>query len=259
MERGIRGLYRGVGANMAGNAASWGLYFWFYTQFKTLRPPVEGKVNSASNYLIASAEASAVTALLTNPIWVVKVRLFTTNEDSPNAYKGLFDGLRRVWNSEGIRGLYRGTSLALFGVSNGSLQFMTYEMMKNWGYARKKKQMEAKGEAWSSEIDKLPNAYYTLFSGASKLFALTATYPYQVVRARIQNDATSSLYPNIRSCVRITWREEGAKGFYRGLGTNLVRVLPGTCITLVVYENIAWILRRQAANRDARLPATTGA
>lgn len=28
VDRGIRGLYRGVGANMTGNAASWGLYFW---------------------------------------------------------------------------------------------------------------------------------------------------------------------------------------------------------------------------------------
>lgn len=27
-ERGWRGLYRGVGPNVAGNAASWGLYFW---------------------------------------------------------------------------------------------------------------------------------------------------------------------------------------------------------------------------------------
>ncbi|CAG8702912.1 17054_t:CDS:2, partial [Acaulospora colombiana] len=71
--------------------------------------------------------------------------------------------------------------------------------------------------------------------------------------ARIQNDATSALYPNIRECVRITWKQEGAKGFYRGLGTNIVRVLPGTCITLVVYENIAWLLRRQATIRDNKL------
>lgn len=26
-QRGVRGLYRGVGANIAGNASSWGLYF----------------------------------------------------------------------------------------------------------------------------------------------------------------------------------------------------------------------------------------
>jgi len=29
---GIRGLYRGVGANVAGNASSWGLYFWLYVK-----------------------------------------------------------------------------------------------------------------------------------------------------------------------------------------------------------------------------------
>lgn len=28
LQRGIKGLYRGLNANMAGNAASWGLYFW---------------------------------------------------------------------------------------------------------------------------------------------------------------------------------------------------------------------------------------
>ena len=42
------------------------------------------------------------------------------------------------------------------------------------------------------------------------------------------------------------------RGFYRGLGTNLVRVLPGTCVTFVVYENLAWLLRTTAAARDRR-------
>jgi len=28
IQSGPRGLYRGLGANTAGNAASWGLYFW---------------------------------------------------------------------------------------------------------------------------------------------------------------------------------------------------------------------------------------
>lgn len=42
------------------------------------------------------------------------------------------------------------------------------------------------------------------------------------------------------------------RGFYRGLGTNLVRVLPGTCVTFVVYENLAWLLRTTAARREER-------
>lgn len=42
------------------------------------------------------------------------------------------------------------------------------------------------------------------------------------------------------------------RGFYRGLGTNLVRVLPGTCVTFVVYENLAWLLRTTAVARERR-------
>lgn len=96
------------------------------------------------------------------------------------------------------------------------------------------------------------NTTYTVISGASKLMALCITYPYQVVRSRIQNNATKHLYPTIPTCVARTWREEGATGFYRGLGTNLVRVLPGTCVTFVVYENLAWLLRKSARRREER-------
>jgi Mitochondrial carrier protein len=67
-----------------------------------------------------------------------------------------------------------------------------------------------------------------------------------------QNNATAHLYPNIRTCIRRMWATEGAVGFYRGLGTNLVRVLPGTCVTFVVYENLAWLLRTSAAKREER-------
>lgn len=69
----------------------------------------------------------------------------------------------------------------------------------------------------------------------------------------MQNDAQSALFPTIPATIKRTWAMEGPRGFFRGLGTNLVRVLPGTCITFVVYENLAWLLRttaRQRANRQ---------
>jgi len=112
---------------------------------------------------------------MTNPLWVVRVRMFTTEANSPNAYRGLWgtssllqyltpcadhslDGLRTIVRDEGWRGLFKGTSLALVGVSNGAIQFMTYEKMKRWGFERKRSQFERAGKEWSPEVDKLVSA-----------------------------------------------------------------------------------------------------
>jgi hypothetical protein len=48
-------------------------------------------------------------------------------------------GFRAVFHDDGLRGLYRGTSLARFGVSNGAPQFMRYEKMKGWAFERKRR------------------------------------------------------------------------------------------------------------------------
>ena len=34
------------------------------------------------------------------------------------------------------------------------------------------------------------------------------------------------------------WREEGVRGFYRGLGTSLIRSTPQASLTLLAYENL---------------------
>ncbi|KAF9510762.1 hypothetical protein BS47DRAFT_1373272 [Hydnum rufescens UP504] len=250
-QQGWRGLYRGLGPNVAGNATSWGFYFWFYTMIKHRMAEDDSGKLSSGKYLLASAEASSsiVTALITNPLWVVKVRMFTTRYDAPDAYRGILDGLRSIARTEGLRGLYRGTWLALFGVSSGAIQFMAYEQMKNFAFARKKRRVLAEGGSWREGEEKLSNTTYTIISALAKLGALTSTYPYQVIRSRLQNTGTT--YPNFRTCIRRTWQEEGYKGFYRGLATNLVRVLPGTCVTFVVYENLAWALRTSALKREA--------
>lgn len=248
--QGWMGLYRGIGPNIAGNASSWGLYFLFYNELKKRASGGDiTKPLSAAEYLLCSAQASAVTAVITNPLWLVRVRMFTTRVDSPNAYRGLWDGLSKIVRTEGWTGLFRGTSLALVGVSNGAIQFVAYEKMKKWGFDQKRKQHERAGKRYDAETDKLSNFAYTVMSITSKLAALALTYPYQVVRSRIQDNAAIHQFPNIPVTIQRTWSQEGIRGFYRGLGTNLVRVLPGTCVTFVVYENLAWLLRTTAAKR----------
>jgi hypothetical protein len=65
------------------------------------------------------------------------------------------DGLSTIVRKEGPSGLLRGTSLALFGVSNGAIQFVAYEKMKIWGFERRRRQHERTGNPYDINTDKL--------------------------------------------------------------------------------------------------------
>lgn len=54
-----------------------------------------------------------------------------------------------------MAGWWKGTSLALVGVSNGAVQFMAYEEMKRWGFEQKRKQFAKAGKVMEPEDDKL--------------------------------------------------------------------------------------------------------
>jgi solute carrier family 25 folate transporter 32 len=65
------------------------------------------------------------------------------------------DGLRTIYRVEGIRGLYKGSLLALVGVSNGSIQFATYEEIKRRRTDLKRRLFESQGRKWRIEDEKL--------------------------------------------------------------------------------------------------------
>ncbi|CAI2192907.1 6160_t:CDS:2, partial [Funneliformis geosporum] len=231
------GLYRGVSANLAGATASWGFYFYLYDLVK--RRMADGdKISKLSSiqHLTASAQAGAITAIITNPFWVVKTRMCTSNRTDPKAYKGLFDGLYQITKYEGIRGLYKGMIPALFGVSHGALQFMAYEELKRW----RTKINPGK------DRDRLDNLEYLLIAASSKTFATVITYPYQVVRTRLQNQRFEIKYDGVIDTIKKVYKAESILGFYKGLVPNVIRVLPGTCTTFLVYENMSAFFREHA-------------
>ncbi|KAI9634390.1 putative flavin-adenine dinucleotide transporter [Dioszegia hungarica] len=243
---GWKGLYRGLSPNLVGSASSWGLYFLFYNTIKKqMQQRDPNNRTSGGQHLLAAAEASAAVAMLTNPIWVVKTRVFGTARTDSTAYKGLWDGLTGIYRTEGMRGLYKGSLLALVGVSNGSIQFATYEDLKRRRTEAKRRKFQKSEKEFRIQDEKLSNLEYILTSGASKTVAIALTYPYQVVRARIQNASPSPSQPRVTipSVIAATYRNEGFLAFYKGLGTNALRILPGTAVLFCIYENLVWGFR----------------
>ncbi|XP_056330895.1 solute carrier family 25 member 32b [Danio aesculapii] len=228
-QEGLRGLYQGVTPNIWGAGASWGLYFFFYNAIKGYNKETRQKELTATEHLLSAAVAGAMTLCLTNPIWVTKTRLVLQYNADPTQkqYKGMMDALVKIYRHEGISGLYRGFVPGLFGTSHGALQFMAYEELKRDYNKYRKMQSDAK----------LNPLEYITMAALSKIFAVATTYPYQVVRARLQDQHNT--YNGLTDVVWRTWRNEGLLGFYKGMVPNLIRVTPACCITFVVYENVS--------------------
>ena len=160
--------------------------------------------------------------MCTNPIWVIKTRMLSTSSIHPGAYSSVASGARDIFQSEGLRGFYRGLIPSLAGVSHGALQFMVYEKLKLSTKRRKQTDLSA------------PD--FLVLSGLAKVFAGSVTYPYQVIRARLQMYDSGEIYNGAKDVIVKIWRQEGIKGYYKGLAPNLLRVLPGTWVTFLVYE-----------------------
>ena len=75
---------------------------------------------------------------------------------------------------------------------------------------------------------------YLMLAATSKSIAAVITYPFQVVRTRLQDHRCA--YKGVQDCVKQTWKAEGCRGFYRGLLPYLIHVTPNICLVFLIYE-----------------------
>jgi hypothetical protein len=190
-----------------------------------------------------------LTGACTNPIWVVKTRMLERGANHPEAYKTMWAGLKHVYITRGLKGLWAGFIPSTLGVAHGAVQFAIYEKMKH-----------RRGEQIGGQ-ENLSNWEYIYMSGGSKLMAGAITYPYQPIRARMQQYDAAKQYSGLLDVLRKTYKNEGFLAFYKGYAIskclyyfpmanfrsvipNTLRVLPTTIVTFMVYENTKIFLPR---------------
>lgn len=242
--RPLASLYRGLTPNLVGNASSWASFFLVKSRLERALAGAGGRARpSPADYFVASALAGAATSALTNPVWVLKTRMLASDRADPGAYPSMLAGARAIYRADGLRGFYRGLAVSLLGVSHGAVQFAVYEPAKSVYLARRRRR-----DAVADGPPRLTTHATVALSSFAKLVAGAATYPYQVLRSRLQNYGADERFGrSLVTVVARTWADEGVAGFYRGLVPGIVRVMPATWVTFVVYENVKYYLPRCVA------------
>lgn len=220
--------------------------------------------------------------MTTNPIWVIKTRMMAQSNyrgaseynRAPWHYANTFDAARKMYQAEGLRSFYSGLTPALAGIAHVAIQFPLYEFLKT--------RFIGLGVGPHESAEDRQSHFYGLSLAVflSKITASTATYPHEVVRTRLQTQqrappqtspgdlayrgshATGYSRPpgtassdgmintlryrgTIQTCKTIL-AEEGWRGFYAGLGTNLIRAVPSAMTTILTFEYLkAAILTNQ--------------
>lgn len=191
-----------------------------------------------------SAFTSAVICdIITNPLWVVRVRNQTAHMHSKERFHmesfnlfrdivKIYEKVRIIKFKEGFLALYRGLLISFIGIPHVIIQFSLYESLKNM-FSRK----------MNKPIDKIPYHLISISSVISKLTASFLAYPHEVIRNSLQNIRNyDEKKMTMLKVVNKIYKENGIKGFYLGFGLNLFRILPNNAIMFVTYEFISRLL-----------------
>ncbi|KAJ3502904.1 hypothetical protein NM208_g16624 [Fusarium decemcellulare] len=183
----------------------------------------------------AGAIAGLVSRFIIAPLDVVKIRLqlqphsltdpLSSLREAP-AYQGTIATLKHILKHEGITGLWKGNVPAeLLYVCYGAVQFTTYRTMTVF--------------LQTSLPTRLPDAAESFIAGAASGAAATSvTYPLDLLRTRFAAQGRHRIYQSLRSAVWDIKRDEGYRGFFRGIGPGLGQIVPFMGMFFVTYESL---------------------
>ncbi|XP_072549333.1 solute carrier family 25 member 45 isoform X2 [Salminus brasiliensis] len=160
----------------------------------------------------------------------VKVRLQTQS-----TYKGIFDCVVRTYTHEGFHGFFKGMAFPVLSVAvSNSVVFGSYSNVLDYitQSQHRERDQGSKAPLW---------AVFTAgcFSGVVQVLV---TAPIDLVKVRLQSQIGRHSGPGgvkYRSpwhCMAVIFREDGARGLFRGIGALALRDVPCYGLYFLPYE-----------------------
>lgn len=184
------------------------------------------KVQNPAINVFSGAFAGVVGAVLGSPLYMVKTRLqsysATVAIGEQTRYNGVWDGLKKVYNKEGVKGLFRGTDAAMLRTGVGSaVQLPIYNVVKEF---IKKNELMREG-----------TALHLTASTVAGFGVGIAMNPWDVILTRIYNQK-GDLYKGPIDCFIKTVKFEGPAALYKGFQAQIFRIAPHTILCLTIME-----------------------
>jgi len=234
---GVGALFKGLGPNLVGVAPSRAIYFCTYSNSKKFfneRLPADSPIVHMCSAVCAGVAACSAT----NPIWFVKTRLQL--DQSRDRSITARQCIRDIYRRYGPLGFYKGITASYFGVSETVIHFVIYEAVK-----ARFRELRQKSATPGEDDEKSTRDFVEFMcAGAiSKSCASCIAYPHEVARTRLREEGNK--YRSFWQTLALVFKEEGHRGLYRGLATQLVRQIPNTAIMMATYEAVVYCLHQQ--------------
>ena len=227
------GLYKGLGAVVAGIVPKMAIRFMSFEQYKAMLANRETGVTSPQGVFVAGLLAGTTEAVaVVNPMEVVKIRLQAQQHSLADPlekprYHNAAHALYTIIREEGFLTLYRGVALtALRQATNQAANFTAYQELK--AFAQRVQN--------TTDLPSYETATIGLISGALGPFS---NAPIDTIKTRIQRASKvegETAMGRIMKVASEMFKQEGVSAFWKGITPRVARVAPGQAVVFTIYE-----------------------
>eukprot|EP01036_Dinobryon_divergens_P031102 gene31102-40447_t len=219
---------------------------------------IKNRIDSPVNHLLSAFAAGITSNTIMNPLWMVKTRFQIMADTSlgQRAFSNYGEVVRAVFREEGPMGFFKGLSASYIGCFEGGIQWVLYEKMKLFLQNSKVGPATIPLHAATGPTSTTTTSHatarattlsaveYFFIAAGSKFLAILATYPHEVVRTRLREQAANGAfkYSGFFRTLTTIAREEGRRGLYRGMDIHLLRSVPNAAIMFLSFELVnSWL------------------
>lgn len=187
-----------------------------------------------SQNMLSGFFAGFCNSFLISPIELIRIKLQT--QGSVLRYNGTVDCATQIYKFDGLRGIYQGFCSSLLRECPAyAIYFGLYETLAMKHSARN-----------SIRKENMPLKFTLLYGGISGIALWLFTFPFDVVKSRIQADNPAKRkYKNILSTFALIYKDSGVSGFFKGIAPCLMRAPLGNGLTFLTFELVSKQLKKR--------------